>query len=219
MPLFSWCRNLMISSFLLGSDHKGPFPAPEFGDQAELSSEQGGFGFGNMERTNCRKSSWVSVSSSFTAWDREALLEVRQKRPGVWTWLSTELPCDSGQAAEIICTLVPPFENAPTVGTPAALATVNLFMNLQSAGCFLVTVIFCSHLWSACNVPGALLGTLCLWLPVTYEVAAFLLFGMKEVRLGESMAELRIESSIVSSVSNHTSCYGLVFCQCLQILT
>lgn len=33
------------------------------------------------------------------------------------------------------------------------------------------------------------------------------------------MAELRIESRVVSFVSHHTSYYGLVFCQCLQILT
>lgn len=45
----------MISNFLLGSDHKGPFPTPEFGDQAELSSVQDGFGFRNMERANCRE--------------------------------------------------------------------------------------------------------------------------------------------------------------------
>ena len=64
MSLFSWSRNLMISSFLLGSDHEGPFPAPEFGDQAELSSEQGGFGFRNMERTNCREVK-LSVHQTF----------------------------------------------------------------------------------------------------------------------------------------------------------
>lgn len=33
------------------------------------------------------------------------------------------------------------------------------------------------------------------------------------------MAELRTESREVCFVLNHTSCYGLVFCQCLQILT
>lgn len=45
----------MISNFLLGFDGKGLFPTPELGDQTEFSSEQDGFGFRNMERTNCRK--------------------------------------------------------------------------------------------------------------------------------------------------------------------